>query len=127
MVAHVVCPGCGCSADEPAHTIVVALLADDADAAIDAGLLEASACPRCAPTCQANFLHARDARVAALAARERFRARDARLQRRAQARAAVRAQAALPSPGLPAVPGLPPAAAAALARARARAAGREPQ
>lgn len=63
---------------------------------------------------------ARDARLRALAARERFRAREARLAARAEARAKRRAEAQA-APRAPAMPALPPAAAAAFARAMAKA------
>ncbi len=109
------CPGCACTAASPAHALVAALLADDVDRAIDLGLPDALPCPACDASCSARLIEARDARLQALAARERYRAREARLARRAQERAARRAAAARqPS-------ALPPAAAAALARARARA------
>jgi hypothetical protein len=69
-----------------------------------------------------------DARRVALAARERFRARAARLARRQQERAVRRTGAAQePVPGTrnapDAIAPLPAAAAAALARAKAKAAG----
>lgn len=86
---------------------------------------------------------ARDARLHALAARERFRAREARLRLREQARASRRGASAAPvssdaaqtdhttepqgpSSAAPAPhsAGLPAAAAAALARAKAKAAAR---
>lgn len=56
----------------------------------------------------------------AWAARERYRAREARLARRAAERLAKRA---LPQDPASHTPSLPPAAAAALARAKAKAAG----
>ena len=120
------CAVCGC--DDPrgqsAHRIVDALRVDDVDRALDAGLLDAIACDACAPECRALFAHARGARVTALAARDRFRARNARLERRRAERDARRA----PVPTADVVkPALPPAAAAALARAKARAAQRKPE
>lgn len=71
---------------------------------------------------------ARDARLRALAARERFRARETRLAERAEARARKRAAATPPAAtaGTPTPPALPPAAAAALARAKAKAAAKPP-
>ncbi|OHE85350.1 MAG: hypothetical protein A2190_01460, partial [Lysobacterales bacterium RIFOXYA1_FULL_69_10] len=119
------CSGCGCRhAGARQHFIVAALRIDDVDAAIEAGLLEdAAPCPGCSADCNRLVDAARTERLAALAARGRYRAREARLQRRAQERAARRA--APPAvPGTPAgpaaQPALPPAAAAALARAKAR-------
>ena len=123
------CP-CGCSAIHPAHAIARALAHGDLGAALDEGLLEAVPCPGCRAGCAGALRRARDARLAAFAARERHRARQARLalrQRERDARRATRAPdsgetASQAKPKL----GLPPAAAAALARARARAAGRDP-
>ncbi len=114
------CPGCGCTAGPAAgadvHAIVAALAVDDLDQAIERGLPACTPCPACAPACQARLVAARDTRLSALAARDRFRARQARLAARAQERAARRAQAAAASPSA-----LPPAAAAALQRALAKA------
>ena len=120
------CAACGCSDQrgEPAHRIVDALRVDDVDRALDAGLLDAIACATCAPDCRALLAHARDTRIAALAARERFRARNARLERRRAERDARRAPVVAPDIVKPT---LPPAAAAALARAKARAANRKPE
>ena len=126
------CSVCGCGHDgAPQHVIAAALRIDDIDTAIAAGLLDATAaCPGCSADCTAMIEAARSERLAALAARERYRAREARLQRRAQERAARRATPmAAPdtSTGSAAAkPSLPPAAAAALARAKARAAVRKP-
>lgn len=125
------CPACSCSADSPAHAIAGALAVDDLDRALALGLLQAAACGDCSEACRARVVHARDARLAALAARERYRARQARLARREAERVARRRGPAAtaaqdggsgaPAPG----PGaLPPAAAAALARALARAGGK---
>ena len=125
-IQAIACRVCGCAADGAAHAIVAALVDDDVDAAIQLGLLDAAPCNACAPRCRAAFVDARDARLRALAARERFRARNARLQRRAEARAAARMPASALVPDL-VKPALPPAAAAALARAKAKAAGREPR
>ncbi|MGQ4658983.1 hypothetical protein [Lysobacter sp. F6437] len=103
--------------------IAAALAVDDLDRAIEAGLLMCERCPGCEPACRASVVSARDARRGALAARERFRARDARLHRRAEERAARRTIATRPSEATVEAPrpALPPAAAAALARAKARA------
>lgn len=105
-----------------------ALLADgDLDAALQAGLMEFAAdrdSEDDAPLRQAQ------ARLReAWAARDRHRAREARLARIAAEREARQRAASAPvidaaAPGTPpAAPALPPAAAAALARARARAGG----
>ena len=113
------CPFCACTEAHPAHAILAAMREDDTDAAIERGLLDAVPCPDCNADCASQLIAARDARLRALAARERFRAREARLARRAAERDAARATAARQPAALP------PAAAAALARAKAKAAGRE--
>lgn len=119
------CPICGCTDARGAtlHAIASALADDDLDRAIETGLLEAAPCAGCAGACNARVMTARDARLGALAARERYRARQARLQRRVEERAAARITAA-PAATPEATPTLPSAAAAALARAKARAAER---
>lgn len=112
--------------------IDAALAADDLDRAMALGLcapaldavldLAAKGCPACRLRAQ-RVAQARDARQRALAARERFRAREARLQQRAAARAQRRA----PPPAAVAqanAAALPAAAAAALARAKAKAAAK---
>jgi hypothetical protein len=116
------CVGCGCTADggDDAHRIVAALVVDDLDGAIEAGLLDDIACAACAPACREALTQARDERHRALAARERFRDRALRLARRQRERDAARAPAEASKQSLP------PAAAAALARAKARAAERKP-
>ncbi|WP_240096824.1 hypothetical protein [Thermomonas flagellata] len=115
------CRDCGCRAPEgaPAHAILAALAVDDLDAALRLGLLEAAPCAGCAPACRERLQAARDARLRALAARARHRARVARLARLQAEREAVRRAPA--SPGA-----LPPAAAAALARALEKARQRRP-
>lgn len=121
---------CGCRDPDGAmaHAIVAALALDDLDRAIALGLVErdAVACGGCDESCQATLLAARTARLDALAARDRYRVRNARLERRARERAEQRAAAtpAAPSSVAAPVPALPSAAAAALARARAKAAER---
>ena len=106
------------------HAVVAALVEDDLDSAIESGLLGTIHCDTCAPDCQAGLRAARSQRLNALAARERHRARAARLQSRAQERAARRSPA--PTTARPeARPPLPSAAAAALARAKAKAAERD--
>lgn len=122
------CPVCACTRVEgaPAHAIGAALVADDLDRAIELGLLTNPGCTGCSDACSKMMTSARDARVRALAARERFRAREARLQRRADERAnkpEVR-EATAASNAAVAKPALPSAAAAALARAKAKAAER---
>lgn len=107
------CPACGCPADAPSHGLVARLIVDDVDGALDDGLLGTTGCGSCAPECTARLLAERDRRRVALDARERFRARERRLQLRAARREARRAPAAA----------LPDAAAAVLARALARAKG----
>jgi len=113
--------GCGDPRGAQIHRIVDALALDDLDGAIEAGLLASDACPGCAPECASALAAARDGRGTALAARERFHARQARLLRRSQERLARRAPVddAMPSPQ----ESLPPAAAAALQRALAKASG----
>jgi Na+-translocating ferredoxin:NAD+ oxidoreductase RnfC subunit len=120
------CTVCGCveARGEPAHRIVDALRVDDVDRALDAGLLDAIECDACAPACRALLAQARGARITALAARDRFRARNARLECRRAERDARRTPVATPEVVKPT---LPPAAAAALARAKARAAQRKPE
>jgi len=122
----IACRVCGCAANHPVHAIVAALVDDDVDAAIELGLLDAAPCDACAPDCRAALSDVRDNRLRAFAARQRFRARNARLQRRAEARAVARMPAPRLLPDAP-KPALPPAAAAALARAKAKAAGRDPR
>ncbi|GAB3376080.1 hypothetical protein GCM10027431_30470 [Lysobacter rhizosphaerae] len=107
-----------------AHAIAAAVAEDDLDRAIELGLLEIASCEHCDAACSARVMAARDDRLTALGARERYRARQARLQRRAQERAAARATPAPATNTVEAASGLPSAAAAALARARARAAER---
>lgn len=113
---------CRCSCVDPAgdaiHAISDALADGDVDRALSLGLLDVEPCPGCRTACSALLLAARDDRRTALAARERFRARNRRLERRAGERAARR-QGPTASPGSAAP--LPPAAADALARALARA------
>ncbi|AXK73601.1 hypothetical protein DWG18_06740 [Lysobacter sp. TY2-98] len=97
------------------------LQGDDVDGAIEAGLLDVEACGLCAPACTAQLIAMRDQRRTALAARERFRARERRLARRAAEREAARN--ARPPAAATNAPALPPSAAAALQRALARAKG----
>lgn len=101
------------------HAIRTALAVDDLDGAMALGLLDAVPCDGCNAPCTAFLLAARDERRAALAARERFRARERRLARRAAEKAASRMPLAAPS----GAPALPKGAADVLARALARAKG----
>jgi hypothetical protein len=135
------CPICGATATDACaaaglSAIDEALAADDVDAAIRLGLLDRELPPPDATACAdclarlARIRAARAARVTALAARERFRAREARVTKRAEARARQRAGAAA-GPAIAESRGavasaLPTAAAAALARAKARAAKSRP-
>ena len=130
-LAH--CRGCGCGdpAGTVAHAVVAALVTDDLDLAIASGLLDCRPCSGCDGACTDALLVARDARTAALAARERYRARNARLQRRAAELALKRGSGividAAPTDAprsLATRPALPVAAALALARAKARASER---
>jgi hypothetical protein len=127
---HEASDACACGCRDPrgtaAHAINAALRVDDVDRAIDAGLLDRDVeCTSCGDECRKALHDARDARLTALAARERYRARNARLERRARERAEQREPKPAPDTthGTP-TPALPSAAAAALARARAKAAQR---
>ncbi|AVY66356.1 hypothetical protein [Xanthomonas translucens] len=106
------------------------VLDDDLDAAIDGGLMayvgadDDDRLDPAHPQLRAQLLAAQQRLREAWAARERYRARSARLGRRAAARQARRAP---PATGAAAAPSLPPAAAAILARAKAKAAARGPQ
>jgi hypothetical protein len=121
------CPICGCSRTEATaiHAIAAALAEDDLDRALTLGLLAADPCNQCGAECRHRVAEARDARERALAARDRYRARQTRLTRRAEERAAARAASANATDTVQETkPALPSAAAAALARAKARAAER---
>ena len=93
--------------------------ADDLDAALDAGLMEFIPCPSCDAEAATKLLEAQRKLTRALAARERYRTRGARLARIAAEREARRAPVIVQKK-----PALPPAAAAILARAKAKAAER---
>jgi len=108
------------------RTLLHLVQQDDLDAAIDAGLMAWSAhADDGLDEDEQALLAATCARLqTAWAARERFQARKARLERREQERRARRAAftpSPTPSPAAPSPPALPAAAAAILARARARA------
>ena len=124
------CPACGCEAatGASAHAVQEALRGDDLDAAITLGLLDSVvACLHCSTACRDALQAARETRLRALAARQRFRARDARLARKQRERAERRRPVARGPVAGEAAPALPPAAAAALARAKAKATGRGDQ
>jgi hypothetical protein len=104
------------------HVVITALRGDDFDRAIELGLLTPIRCDHCTPDCQAMLLTARMQRAKALAARERYRARTARMQLRAHERATRRGTTPATQPETKQT--LPAAAAAALARAKAKAAER---
>ena len=112
---------CGAPGGDGVHAMVAALAEGDVDRALGLGLLDAEGCPGCSEACTAGLLAVRDARRAALAARDRFRARSLRLQRRAADRMARRAAPATAATSITR-PALPQAAADALARALAQAA-----
>ncbi|KQQ84451.1 hypothetical protein ASF73_15380 [Xanthomonas sp. Leaf131] len=101
--------------------------ADDLDGALALGLMEYQPDPRddaldpACPQLSAVLLAAQQRLRDAWAARERYRAHAARLQRRAAERDARRTPA--PAPSQPVAAALPPLAAAILARAKAKAAG----
>jgi len=121
------CADCAGTCATQAKRLASLLRVDDVDAAIDAGLMDFVPCPRCAGDAAlaeacALVAGAQQRLRVAWAARERHRARAARLQRRAAERAARRAAPPATAAGAR-KPALPPAAAAALARAKARAAG----
>ncbi|MCW0402524.1 hypothetical protein [Xanthomonas sacchari] len=111
------------------------ILDDDLDAAIDGGLMdyrgtdpEDDRLDPAHPQLRAQVLAAQQRLRDAWAARARYRARSARLERRANARQARRAAttaiASTSTTAAPSAPALPAAAAAILARAKAKAAQR---
>lgn len=116
----------------PTGTLLAALHCDDTDLALQLGLLDCTGCGDCSRACTGGvavaqtLVSASVERRRALAARERFRARTLRLERRATERAAKRMPAvhAETVAVTPQATALPSAAAAALARAKARAAQR---
>ncbi|MFT3756021.1 MAG: hypothetical protein QM769_08740 [Pseudoxanthomonas sp.] len=99
---------------------------DDVDAAIAAGLMDFVACADCNARSTGIVIAAQQRLSTAWAARERFRAREARLARIAAERAARRAPPPQAQSQLQ-KPALPPAAALALARAKAKATQRNDQ
>ncbi|MRG98672.1 hypothetical protein GIY21_00015 [Xanthomonas sontii] len=111
------------------------ILDDDLDAAIDGGLMdyrgtdpEDDRLDPAHPQLRAQVLAAQQRLRDAWDARARYRARSARLERRANARQARRAAttaiASTSATAAPSAPALPAAAAAILARAKAKAAQR---
>jgi hypothetical protein len=88
MVVVAACPACGCTHAQniATHAVRAALVEDDIDRALTLGLLDVSICEGCDQPCTMALLDAREARIRALAARDRFRAREARLERRRQER-----------------------------------------
>lgn len=99
--------------------LVEYLQADDVDAAIEAGLMGFVPCPACDRVLATQLVEAQRKLQSAWAARDRYRARNARLAKRAAERDARRA-----APAAEKKSALPPAAAAILARAKAKAAER---
>ena len=122
-------PRCECAncnlADVSVREMFQAVSVGDLDRAIEAGLLRWNGCIACAIADGLSHsdveraVAARDARIAALAARERYRARMRRVQHRIQQRDARRSVIDSTSTS-----SLPSAAAEALARAKAKAARR---
>jgi len=117
------CPACGCTHAQniATHAVRAALVEDDIDRALTLGLLDVATCEGCDRLCTMALLDARETRIRALAARDRFRAREARLERRRQERVDRRSSATASGNRTTTSP-LPAAAAAALARAKAKAA-----
>ncbi|MEO5962229.1 MAG: hypothetical protein ABIO75_08005 [Thermomonas sp.] len=97
--------------------MLASLAADDFDAALAHGLLDAKPCPVCEPRCNQALATACEERISALAARDRHLARAARLRRRKAERDATRVPKTSPTK----TPALPAAAADVLARALAKA------
>ncbi len=120
---------CAACDDGALRTIVDALAMDDLDRAITLGLLDtgpedlAGDCDVCSAR-MGILIATRDERLRALAARDRFRARQNRLAERAAIRARKREATAQQASVV--APPLPPAAAAALARAKARVTAKRP-
>ncbi|KRG69001.1 hypothetical protein [Pseudoxanthomonas dokdonensis] len=124
-----------CTCASQADALQRLLLRDDVDTAIDAGLMAFMPCPDCAsitpaPTRMVLIADAQQRLRRAWDARDRYLARQQRLQRRAAEREAKRRQPPVAATnvgdaaGNPAASALPAAAAALLARAKAKAAQR---
>lgn len=112
------------SADGSAARLLELLDRDELDAAIEAGLadFDPDACASLPAAARERLRLGRDRLLQAWAARDRHRARAARLARDAEELRARRAPATGAAAGARG-PALPPAAAAALERARQRARG----
>jgi len=116
-----------CQPDLSPQTLLQLLQSDDVDAAIEAGLMRFRPCAAC--ECEvvgytslcAPIMQAQKRLSRSWAARDRYRARQARLARQAAIRDARRAPAPAEKKEKAA---LPPSAAAILARAKAKAAER---
>lgn len=115
------CPGC-----EHARDLARLLADDEVDAALQAGLMAWAPCAGgCTAPADAEAITRAQGRLrTAWAARERYRQRATRLERRAAEREARRVTLQPAGPTAPARPALPAAAAAILERARAKAAER---
>lgn len=115
------CPGC-----EQARDLARLLADDEVDAALQAGLMAWAPCAGgcTAPADAEAITRAQGQLRTAWAARERYRQRATRLERRAAEREARRVTLQPAGPTAPARPALPAAAAAILERARAKAAER---
>lgn len=140
-------PACACGCTDPrgsaVHPVSTALAVGDLDRAFMLGLLDVAPCPACAADCTALLDRVQGKRRRALAARTRYRQREARLERRRLEREQRRAALVVgvkdphttagtgelePTRRFEAPrvvsPALPTAAAAALARAQAKVAAR---
>ena len=115
------CPGC-----EQAHALARLLADDEVDAALQAGLMAWAPCASgCTAPADADAITRAQGRLrTAWAARERYRQRATRLERRAAEREARRVTLQPAGPTTPVRPALPAAAAAILERARTKAAER---
>jgi hypothetical protein len=103
-----------------AQQLLALLRDDDVDRAIEAGLMAFDDFDTLAPDERVTIASAQQRLRDAWVARDRYRAREARLARRAAERQTKRTQQRDDG----GKPPLPPAAAAALARAKAKAAGK---
>jgi hypothetical protein len=119
-----------CAIGANALRLAASLRADDIDAAIESGLMAFSPCADCArDPAVADAIdaiaHAQTRLRAAWAARDRYRAREARIARRERERTERRRAGAVAAPQGPAAPRppLPAAVASVRARATAKAAG----
>lgn len=134
-------PSCACGCTDPrghaVHPVSHALARGDLDRAFALGLLDLAPCPACPPYCVAELERVQNERRQALAARDRYRQREARLEHRRVEREQRRMTGVgtagtatgsgngplgASTPARAGTPALPAAAAAALARAQAKAA-----